>query len=71
MLSLLVSVNDTITRLAVEAERELLRASGGGCRAPIGAYAEIHAGDLSLLAGHAEPDGTGLRIGRRAGSVMR
>jgi hydroxymethylbilane synthase len=69
MLALAASLDDHPTRVAVEAERELLRAAGGGCRSPVGAYGEVVGGELSLLAGHAEPDGTGLRIGRRAGAA--
>jgi hydroxymethylbilane synthase len=69
MLALAASLDDRPTRVAVEAERALLRAAGGGCRAPVGAYAEVVGTELSLIAGHAEPDGTGLRIGRGVGPV--
>ena len=69
MAALAASLDDRQTRVAVEAERELLRAAGGGCRAPVGAYGEVFGSVLSLIAGHAQPDGTGLRIGRRAGLV--
>lgn len=68
LLAMVGSIDDASTRMTVEAERALLRATGGGCRAPVGAYAEIHGSELSLIAGHAEPDGTGLRIGRKTGS---
>jgi len=67
MLALAAAVDDRRTRIAVEAERALLRAAGGGCRAPIGAYAEVRGADLSLVAGHAGPDGSAARIGRRSG----
>jgi hydroxymethylbilane synthase len=69
LLALVASLEDSATRVAVEAERELLRAAGGGCRSPVGAYGEVVDTELSLIAGHAEPDGTGLRIGRRAGAA--
>jgi len=69
MLAVAAPLDDRATRVAVEAERALLRAAGGGCRAPVGAYGEVVGTDLALIAGHAEPDGTGLRIGRRAGPV--
>jgi len=69
MLALGASLDDRTTRVAVEAERELLRAAGGGCRAPIGAYGQLDGAELLLLAGHAEPDGTGVRVGRRSGPV--
>ena len=39
MLALPAAIDDRPTRLAVEAERAFLSASGGGCRAPIGALA--------------------------------
>jgi hydroxymethylbilane synthase len=68
-LALTAALDDHVTRVAVEAERGLLHAAGGGCRAPIGAFGVVRGGELSLLAGHAQPDGTGLRIGRRDGSV--
>lgn len=69
LLAVVESIDDDATRVTVEAERALLRATGGGCRAPVGAYGEIQGAELSLIAGHAEPDGSGLRIGRRTGPV--
>jgi hydroxymethylbilane synthase len=69
MLSLTAALDDRATRLAVETERALLREAGGGCRSPIGAYAEIFGPDLVLLAGHAQPAGTDLRVGRVRGPI--
>ena len=69
MLALIAALDDAPTRAAVEVERALLRAAGGGCRAPIGVLAEVVGTDLSVLAGHAEPDGIGLRMGRRRGPL--
>lgn len=63
------AVDDRPTRIAVEAERALLRRAGGGCRSPIGAFAEVGEGHLRLLGGHARPDGTGGRIGVRGGRI--
>jgi hydroxymethylbilane synthase len=40
------------TRLAVQAERALLRALGGGCLAPLGALAEVVDGQLRLRAAY-------------------
>jgi hydroxymethylbilane synthase len=40
------------TRLAVQAERALLRALGGGCLAPLGALAEVGDGQLRLRAAY-------------------
>jgi hydroxymethylbilane synthase len=45
------------TRIAVEAERALLRALGGGCLAPLGAIAEIADGQLRLRATYETRDG--------------
>jgi hydroxymethylbilane synthase len=69
LVALVGSLDDAPTHVAVEAERALLRATGGGCRAPVGAYGAVGGSALSLLAGHAEPDGTALRIGRRTGPI--
>lgn len=65
------ALDDRPTRTAVEAERALLRRAGGGCRSPIGAFAEVGDGRLRLLGGHARPDGTGRRIGAREGAIDR
>jgi hydroxymethylbilane synthase len=56
---IVASIDHPPTRLAVEAERAFLDASGGGCRSPIGAYATISNDELDLLAGAAEADGSG------------
>ena len=69
MLALAATIDDRSTRRAVEAERTFLRASGGGCRAPIGALATIVGGELDLLGGHANPDGSWVVIGRGRGPV--
>jgi hydroxymethylbilane synthase len=69
MLSVATAIDDRPTRLAVEAERAFLTASGGGCRAPIGALATIDGDDLELLGGYASPDGSGTVIARRRGPV--
>ncbi|MBA3687541.1 MAG: hydroxymethylbilane synthase [Chloroflexi bacterium] len=45
------------TRLAVQAERALLRALGGGCLAPLGALAEIADGHIRLRAAYEGPAG--------------
>jgi hypothetical protein len=53
----------------VEAERAFLSASGGGCRAPIGALAIVVGDELDLLGGYASPDGARATIARRRGPV--
>ena len=69
LLASAASIDDRPTRLAVEAERAFLRASGGGCRAPIGSLATIVGDDLDLLGGYADPDGSASALARRRGSV--
>ena len=67
MLTLTTAIDDRRTRAAVESERAFLAASGGGCRAPIGALAEIEDGELVLLGGFARPDGSSTAVGHRRG----
>ena len=54
----LLAANHYETRLAVSAERALLRRLEAGCAAPIGAYAQVVEGDLVLNVVVASPDGT-------------
>jgi len=56
--ALLGFLNDAATRTAIECERALLGALGGGCQVPIGAYAEQHGGRLKLRAMVGCPDGS-------------
>lgn len=65
LLDLAAEIDDRATRLAVQAERAFLAASGGGCRAPIGALAELEDGELLLLGGFARADGSATSVGRR------
>lgn len=44
-------LDDGDTRLAVAAERAFLRATGGGCRAPVGALAVVDGSRVRLLGG--------------------
>jgi hydroxymethylbilane synthase len=53
----LAAVDHAPTRIAVEVERALLRRIGGGCLAPLGAFADVEAGTLRLRA--AFEDGSG------------
>jgi hydroxymethylbilane synthase len=61
-------IDEPSVRAAVQAERAFLVAAGGGCRAPIGAYAEVGDDGLSLLAGLVEPSGANAVVGRHQGS---
>ncbi|MEK6720666.1 MAG: hydroxymethylbilane synthase [Chloroflexota bacterium] len=62
-------VDDIDTRRAVEAEREVLRRSGGGCRAPIGALAAMHGDRIRIVGGYALPDGSAVAIERVEGPL--
>jgi hydroxymethylbilane synthase len=55
-LSWLRRIDHSPTRAAVETERAFLRASGGGCRAPIGGLARVESGEVVLVAGTAGVD---------------
>ena len=55
--SLVGQLDDAGTRAAVEAERAFLRASGGGCRAPLGALAQVD-GDEIVIRGGAAAEGS-------------
>lgn len=68
-LGLLATLDHRPTRLAVEAERAFLAASGGGCRSPSGALATLDGDELEILGGHARPDGTATALARRRGSA--
>jgi hydroxymethylbilane synthase len=60
------SLDHPATRLAVTAERALLEATGGGCRAPIGALGRLEGDLLAFIAAAVEPDGTNRRLIARA-----
>ena len=57
-LAALTPVNDTAATAALTAERALVRALGGGCQVPIGAFAETLDGQLHLRAVVASLDGS-------------
>lgn len=58
----LAAIDHASTRVAVEAERALLRAIGGGCLAPLAAFGEVEDGLLRLRAAYAHADGALARI---------
>jgi len=62
-------LDDPPTRAAVEAERALLAASGGGCRAPVGALGRVSGDRLDLLGGYARPDGGLVAIASATGAA--
>lgn len=54
----LAFLDDAEARATTTCERALLNKLGGGCQVPIGAFAEVHDGTLSLTAIVAQPDGS-------------
>ena len=51
-------LNHQASYQAVSCERAALRALGGGCQLPVGAYAEVASGSLHLIAVVVAPDGS-------------
>jgi hydroxymethylbilane synthase len=52
-------IDDAAAHLALEAERAVVEALGGGCQTPIGALAILHPGDtIELIATVVAPDGS-------------
>jgi hydroxymethylbilane synthase len=59
----LAALESPQTRRAVDAERALLHALGGGCSVPVGACASVAGADLALEAGVFDPEtGQGIRV---------
>lgn len=54
----LATIDHAPTRVAVDAERALLRRIGGGCLAPLGAFGEVTGGTLRLRAAYEDRTGT-------------
>jgi len=67
LMQLVSAIDEADIRLAVEAEREVLRATGGTCRAPVGALASLNGDELVLLAGGVNTDGSGKLVERLSG----
>ena len=64
----LAFLNDADARAATTCERALLNKLGGGCQVPIGAFAEMHNGELRLTAIVAHPDGSRVLREQQTGS---
>jgi hydroxymethylbilane synthase len=62
LLRLLGSIDVQSVRLAVETEREVLKATGGTCRAPVGALAVFEGATFTLLVAGVNSDGSGKRV---------
>ena len=68
LMELVSALDDSDVRLAVEAEREVLRTTGGACRAPVGALASVVGDEFMLLAGGVNSDGSDKLIERLMGN---
>jgi hydroxymethylbilane synthase len=68
LLRLLATFDQESVRLAVECEREVLNATGGTCRSPVGALAAVKGDSFTLLVGGVNSDGNGKRIERVGGA---
>jgi hydroxymethylbilane synthase len=62
LLEVLGGIDMPNVRFAVEIEREVLKATGGTCRAPVGALGSVHAGRFTLLVAGVNSDGSGKRV---------
>jgi hydroxymethylbilane synthase len=62
LLQLLAGLDVEFVRLAVECEREVLNATGGTCRSPVGALAAVNGDSFTLLVGGVNTDGSGKRL---------
>jgi hydroxymethylbilane synthase len=68
LVELVSGIDDGDIRLAVEAEREVLRATGGTCRAPVGALASVEKDVFTLLAAGVNSNGSGKLVERVQGN---
>jgi hydroxymethylbilane synthase len=62
LLAVLLALDRPDVRLAVEAERRVLSATGGTCRAPVGAVAEVDGDSFRMLVGGVNSDGSDLTV---------
>jgi len=69
LLGVLRSFDNPAVRVAVETERVVLEATGGTCRAPVGALGLVAGGRISLLVGGVNSDGSDRRVETVEGTV--
>ena len=62
LLEALATLDQPEIRLAVEAERTVLSATGGTCRAPVGALGSVDGDRFSLIVGGDNCDGSDRRV---------
>lgn len=58
----LAAIDRADVRVAVDAERRVLAATGGGCRAPVGAYATVDGDEIRMLVAGVNSDGSALDV---------
>jgi hydroxymethylbilane synthase len=68
LMELVSAIDDGDIRLAVETERDVLRTTGGTCRAPVGALASVVGEEFALLAGGVNSDGSDKLVERLKGN---
>ena len=62
ILRVLQTIDRPEIRMAVEAERQVLAATGGHCRAPVGAFAAVGGDVFQMVVGGVNSDGSDLRV---------
>lgn len=73
IVAMLATIDQPDIRLAVDAERRVLAATGGTCRAPVGALATANGHDFEMVVGGVNSNGTDFRVetvrGKRADAI--
>jgi hydroxymethylbilane synthase len=69
LLDVLRRLDDAAVRVAVETERLVLEATGGTCRAPVGALGTVSGDRISLLVAGVNSDGSDRRVETVEGSL--
>jgi hydroxymethylbilane synthase len=62
--------SDNASRVALAAEQSVVAALGGGCQLPLGVFAEVCGGALSIRARVASSDGTAIIESETTGSAL-
>lgn len=70
IIDILHPINDTKASAEISAERTVLKALGGGCQVPIGAYANSNDNELSLIAAVCHPHGNHRIIEEYSGKIQ-
>lgn len=70
IIQILQPINDTKSSAEISAERTVLKALGGGCQVPIGAYANSNDTELSIIATVCHPHGNHRIIEEYSGKIQ-